>query len=263
MAKAYLSSDGDVATVLRTMFRSPEFWSQDIYRAKIKTPLEYVVSAARASSANFANMQPLVTALRDMGMPLFQCIPPTGYKWDAADWVSTGALVNRMNFALSLASNKLNGVTTTWSSQAAAASLDAAESALNLMTGVDPQSSSASPVPAVKVPLPTPESEEARLETLLVAGGISDSTRSAVLQQFEQQTALGAPGPASGTWDTKQPPSPGAGNRVPVAMKSNQQRNAQLNAPRPNSAPPNPPPIEKQDQVLAGLLLGSPEFQRR
>jgi hypothetical protein len=46
-------------------------------------------------------------------------------------------------------------------------------------------------------------------------------------------------------------------------MKSNQQRNAQLNAPRPNSAPPNPPPIEKQDQVLAGLLLGSPEFQRR
>jgi uncharacterized protein (DUF1800 family) len=61
------------------------------------------------------NMQPLVNALRDMGMPLYGAVPPTGYKWDASDWVSTGALVNRMNFALTLAANKLPGIAITWS----------------------------------------------------------------------------------------------------------------------------------------------------
>ncbi len=60
MAKAFLSSDGDMAVVLKTMFRSPEFWSPDVYRAKVKTPLEYVVSAARASNASLTNVQPLV-----------------------------------------------------------------------------------------------------------------------------------------------------------------------------------------------------------
>src|SRR5581483_3049584 len=100
--------------VLRTMYRSPEFWSDDTYRAKVKTPLEYVVSAARTSNAQITNMQPLIAALRDMGMPLYGCIPPTGYKWDAAEWVSSAALVDRMNFALSLAANRLNGITATW-----------------------------------------------------------------------------------------------------------------------------------------------------
>ena len=74
MAQAYLKSGGDMATVLRTMERSPEFWSQDAYRAKVKTPLEYVVSAVRASGADVENYQPLTAALRRMGMPLYGCI---------------------------------------------------------------------------------------------------------------------------------------------------------------------------------------------
>jgi hypothetical protein len=93
--------------VLETLFHSPEFWSQQSYRAKVKTPIEFVASAARAGNASIDDMQPLVNALRDMGMPLYGAVPPTGYKWDAADWVSTGALVNRMNFALAVAANKL------------------------------------------------------------------------------------------------------------------------------------------------------------
>ena len=84
MAKSYLASGGDIPTVLTTLFHSPEFWAAGDYRAKVKTPLEFVVSAARASNANIENYQPLVNALRQMGMPLYGCIPPVGYKWDAA-----------------------------------------------------------------------------------------------------------------------------------------------------------------------------------
>jgi uncharacterized protein (DUF1800 family) len=234
MAKAFMSSDGDIATVLKTMFRSPEFWSPDVYRTKVKTPLEYVVSAARASNASLTNVQPLVAALRDMGMPLYGCVPPTGYKWDAADWVSTGALVNRMNFALSLAANRFNGITTTWSSQESP-TLTATQPALNLLADLDsdaaPRKPEAAPAPAA--PTATPETEEARLESLLVGGAVSASTRTAVLEQFEQQSQGGA-------------------SAVPVAMNQNPQRRA-----------PAAVPIERQDQLLAGLLLGSPEFQRR
>ena len=55
MAKAFVKSDGDIKTVLRTMFDSPEFWSPEVYRAKVKTPVEFVVSAVRASGADVKN----------------------------------------------------------------------------------------------------------------------------------------------------------------------------------------------------------------
>jgi hypothetical protein len=205
MAKSYLSSRGDIAAVLKTMFHSKEFWSPQVYRAKVKMPLEYVVSAARASGADLANLQPIANALRDMGMPLYGCIPPTGYKWVASDWVSTGALVTRMNFALSLASNRLPGVTTVWSLPASGDNRDATSA--------------------------TPASEEARLESMLIAGGISDTTRTALLQQFAQQSGQGGPSAVN------------VATGPPRALATT--------------------PVENQDQLLAGLLLGSPEFQRR
>ncbi len=211
MAASYLSSGGDISKVLKTMFHSPEFWTTNVYRAKVKTPLEYVASAVRASNADLTNLRPLANALREMGMPLFGAIPPTGYKWDAADWVSTGALVNRMNFALSLAANRLPGITTNWS-----------------------QSSAGGSSPS------TPQSEEARLESVLLASEVSGTTRTAVLQQFEAQNAnAGAPQRAGGA----------------VSM--------QVSAPGRQNRPAAPTPQERQDQLLAGLLLGSPEFQRR
>jgi len=215
MAKTFLSSKGDIAAVLTTLFHSQEFWEASDYRAKVKTPIEFVVSAARASNANIENYQPLVNALHDMGMTLYGAVPPTGYKWDAADWVSTGALVNRMNFALSLAANKFQGVGIAWTPQA------------NVQT----------PVGAVlTAPVPTAEAEEQRLETLLVAGGVSASTRTAVLEQFQAQ---------SGTT-----PTITNGSSMPAAAKA-------MNPAQAAKA------LEKQDQLLAGLLLGSPEFQRR
>ncbi len=211
MAKTYLSSGGDISAVLKTLYHSPEFWSTSVYRAKVKTPIEYVVSAVRASDANIENLRPIANALRTLGMPLYGCVPPTGYNWKASDWVSTGALVDRMNFALGLAANRLPGITTSWNPQSD-------ESAATMLATDDVSA----------------ESEESRLESLLVAGGVSDSTRSAVLQQFQQQNAQ-MQGPSAQPISTQNRPAP----RAQAAT------------------------LERQDQLLAGLLIGSPEFQRR
>ena len=205
MADTYLSSGGDITAVLRTLYRSPEFWSNSAYRAKVKTPLEFVVSAMRASNANIQSLRPLTNELRNLGMPLYGCVPPTGYNWQASAWVSTGALVDRMNFALGLAANRLPDITTSW----------------------EPPDDN--PAAMLTADIPTPESEAARLESLLVAGGISDSTRSAVLQQFQQQSA----------------------QMQPVSAQGPQALRAQAAS------------LGREDQLLAGLLLGSPEFQRR
>jgi len=87
MAKSYLSSGGDISAVLNTLFHSPELWATGAFRAKVKTPIEFVVSAARASNAKTDNLQPLVNALREMGMPLYGSVPPTGYNWQSSTWV--------------------------------------------------------------------------------------------------------------------------------------------------------------------------------
>ena len=221
MAKTYMSTGGDISAVLRTLFHSPEFWAASDYRAKVKTPLEFVVSAVRASNADVENYQPLENALRQMGMQLYGCIPPTGYKWVASEWVSTGALVDRMNFALNLAANRLPGVRVSWNDEPADANVG--------LAGDSPDVQSA--------PASSPDAEEARLEPAIVAGGVSPETRAAALAEFQTQAE-------QGTFKV-----------YPVSA---------TNAPKnkiDNARPANP--LERQDEVLAGLLIGSPEFQRR
>jgi uncharacterized protein (DUF1800 family) len=222
MAKTYLSTGGDISAMLRTLFRSPEFWAESDYRAKVKTPLEFVVSAVRASNADVENFQPLENALRQMGMQLYGCIPPTGYKWVATEWVSTGALVDRMNFALNLAANRLPGVKVSWSDQPADANV-------GLTSDSAPETQAA--------PTPTLDQEEARLEPAIVAGGVGEQTRAAALSQFQTQAEQGT-------------------FKVYPVSATTTPKNSKDNA-RPANA------LEKQDEVLAGLLIGSPEFQRR
>lgn len=109
MAKAFLETDGDIKSVLRTMIYSPEFWSRLAYRAKIKTPFELVASAARAVGTEVDVPLPLVMWTARIGEPLYQCQPPTGYSDKAETWVNTGALLNRLNFSLALAGNRMRG----------------------------------------------------------------------------------------------------------------------------------------------------------
>jgi uncharacterized protein (DUF1800 family) len=187
MSKTFLKKNGDIREVLRTMFKSPEFWAPETYRAKVKTPFEFVVSAVRASGAQATDVRQLVGTLGNMGMPLYGMMPPTGYSMKAETWVNSSALLARMNFALGLAGGKVRGV-----------AIDSAQ----LVSG-------------------TPDAEQAlaQLEASLLGGDISRQTHDTITKQLEDpkisQRQLD---------DPKRPPNVGA---------------------------------------IAGLILGSPEFQKR
>ena len=107
MAATFESSGGDIREVLKTMIYSPEFWSRAAYRSKIKKPSELVVSALRATGADMAEAMPAVRWTAQIGEPLYGCQPPTGYKDTAETWVNSGALLNRMNFSILLATGRM------------------------------------------------------------------------------------------------------------------------------------------------------------
>ena len=120
-AVTFRDTDGDIRAVLETIFTSPEFFSAGAYRAKVKTPLEVVASAARVLGAEISppgtGAQPwvggalvLARQVGKLGEPLYQARPPTGYPDQAEAWVNSGALLGRMNFALALAQARLPGV---------------------------------------------------------------------------------------------------------------------------------------------------------
>jgi uncharacterized protein (DUF1800 family) len=98
----FRDTDGNLVEVLREIVTSPEFFSLEARGSKIKTPLEFLASALRATGAEITETRPLMRALQLLGMPLYLCQPPTGYDDTANAWVSPGALVNRMNVALGL-----------------------------------------------------------------------------------------------------------------------------------------------------------------
>jgi hypothetical protein len=109
LAQKFLSTDGDIREVLRTLFKSPEFWSAKAYRAKVKTPFEFVVSSLRATGTDLNNSGPMVGILNKMGMPLYQMVPPTGYSMTASTWMNSEALIDRMNYALALSNGQVGG----------------------------------------------------------------------------------------------------------------------------------------------------------
>jgi uncharacterized protein (DUF1800 family) len=109
MAKTFQKSDGDIREVMRAMIYSPEFWSREAYRAKVKTPYELVATSVRALGTDVDTPMPLVQWVGRIGEPLYQCQPPTGYSDKAETWVNTGALLSRLNFSLALAGNKVRG----------------------------------------------------------------------------------------------------------------------------------------------------------
>jgi uncharacterized protein (DUF1800 family) len=109
-AARFRETRGDLRETVRVILTSAEFLAPESRNAKVKTPLEFVVSAVRASGAEVVSALPLLRALNELGMPLYMCQPPTGYGDTAETWISTGGLLNRMNFAVALTGGRLNGV---------------------------------------------------------------------------------------------------------------------------------------------------------
>jgi len=109
--RAWKRSDGNITEVLRAIFHSPDFWAAGNVNNKVKTPLEFVASAVRAVGGVPDTTPRLAGAVARLGEPLYQHVAPNGYPEQQEDWVNSGALLARMNFAVALAANRLPGVT--------------------------------------------------------------------------------------------------------------------------------------------------------
>lgn len=107
LSRRFLASDGDIRAVLDTLFHSPEFWDRKYYGEKFKTPYQFVVSAVRASGIDAVNVRPLYGMLMQLGMPLYACLTPDGYKNTRAAWLNPDAMTRRISFATALASGRL------------------------------------------------------------------------------------------------------------------------------------------------------------
>ena len=234
MADSFLESHGDIKTVLRTMFHSPDFWSPQVERAKVKTPEEFVISAVRASGAEVKSPQALVAALNKLGMPLYGMQTPNGYSWKQDDWVSTGALVSRMNFALVLSGDRMPGVRTEWTELLGESQPEVRPAAY--MTG---NKAGASGMGA--------SAKERHLEQILLGAPVSDRTRATVLGQAQDRTIAEQ---AATEFDLR--PAGGKGNFSLPKRGRELQSSGQAQV-----------PDDAEAAVMAGLLLGSPEFQRR
>lgn len=190
VAKKFLATDGDLRQTVRAVIESPEFWDPASYRTKVKSPFEYTISAVRAVNAQITDPAPIARALQQIGEPLYGAQPPTGYSDKADVWINTGALMNRLNFALSLASNKLPGVH---------------GDVVALMQALIPAGQAADASHSVEA-----------LALALTGGNLTQETRNTIKSRIVERKA-----PSEDPWDNTQLPT------------------------------------------VAGLILGSPEFQRQ
>ena len=181
MAKTFQKKKGDIREVLSMLFHSPEFWADSSYRAKVKTPLEFVASAVRATGATVDDVLPLVRQLNNMGMPLYGAQPPTGYSMKAETWVSSSALLNRMNFALALTSGKVRGV-----------KIDAVQ-----LSGGPP-------------PPPDASAILSAMEAKLLAADVSRQTHDSIIAQMTPQKTGEQPKPTDQKSKSGQPKPPDA-----------------------------------------------------
>jgi uncharacterized protein (DUF1800 family) len=107
LSREYLNTRGDIRSVLKVLFHSPEFWDTQYFGKKFKTPYEYVISAVRAAGTPVTNTRPLYGMMAQLGMPLYMCQTPDGYKNTEEAWLNPNAMTQRINFAMAVAAGRL------------------------------------------------------------------------------------------------------------------------------------------------------------
>ncbi len=240
LASRFQSSGGDLKQVLRTLAESPEFWSVEARQSKIKSPFEVTVSALRVLDVEIQHPRPVLEWVWQMGQPLYSYQAPTGYPDRADAWVNTGALLNRMNFGLQLATGRIAG-------------LDIDLAALNDHR----EPASLQEALEVYVPLLMPERDSAetirRLESVVHDPELA--TKIAQAAPADEVTD-----PVFDGWD----PMLASTGRGSEDRPRRDQQGQQVLGRAGGRRPPSPP--EPDHSALAhvvGVILGSPEFQRR
>jgi uncharacterized protein (DUF1800 family) len=110
MSEVFTKTGGDIKQTMIAMLNSREFWKKEVLRSKIKSPFELVVSAIRATNADLRNANQLNDWCTRMGQKIYSYAAPTGFPDKASFWVNTGSLLNRMNFGLAIAAQRIPGV---------------------------------------------------------------------------------------------------------------------------------------------------------
>ena len=110
MAQTFMKSGGDLRAVMETMFRSPEFFSEGAWEARVKSPLEMAASTIRAMGGQMTDAWSTVQKISDMGQALYAKIEPTGYPDVAETWLGATAVIARMNFGAAVATGEVPGV---------------------------------------------------------------------------------------------------------------------------------------------------------
>src|SRR6202035_2220775 len=88
-------------------FASPEFWEPRYFRAKYKSPYEYVISSVRAAGTPVTNFRPLAGTMQLLGMPLYGCLTPNGYSNTQDAWLNPDSMMARLSFATALGTGNL------------------------------------------------------------------------------------------------------------------------------------------------------------
>jgi uncharacterized protein (DUF1800 family) len=223
VAATFARSGGDIRETLRAIFLSPEFNSSEAYRAKVKRPFELAISAIRTLGAETTGGPQLHQWIARMGEPLYGFQTPNGYSDTAESWVNTGGLLERLNFGLALARNRIPGTRVDLKRFLGNV---AEQQSLNKTQVMD------------------------RFLNLIVAGDVTPKTKEALLKQLNEQTPLVDPARLSETARVN--------DRVPgetMDAQPPQQQRQQLARADVNITDP----VTR----IVGLILGSPEFQRQ
>ena len=228
LAQRFLKTGGDLEATFRALLESPEFWDPSHRGAKIKSPFELAASSLRALNVDVQEPRPLVEWVQRMGQPLYAYQAPTGYPDSADAWVNTGSLLHRMNFGLQLATGRLGG-------------LEFDLKALNQ----DREPESMDDALATYAPLLLPERDvEATLKRLQPVVGDPELSRK--IEEASPQDDN------SSSFDAFDGSSAGLFPGGPGRDRFRDRR-------------PSPPPKIDDSPVaqVVGVILGSPEFQRR
>jgi len=212
MTEAFKLSKGDIKAVLISMLNSSEFWKKDVVRSKIKSPFELVISAVRATNAKVYQPFQLYNWSSRMGQKFYSYQAPTGFPDNASFWVNSGSLLNRMNFGLAFASQKIPGISTDLMALNNNHEPESVEDALNIFSNL-------------LMPERDQEENKKRLKSMLIDGDLSRKVSEAV-------------------------------NKTAVLNEEDSVEMIQTNTPMQMK------PVAQVAHVV-GIILGSPEFQRK
>ncbi|MBA2248839.1 MAG: DUF1800 domain-containing protein [Chitinophagaceae bacterium] len=235
MAKTFTEKDGDIKEVLVTMATSPEFWSSTVVREKTKSPFELAVSAIRAVNADVKQPYQVFNWIDKMGEKMYFYQAPTGFPDKGQYWINTGALLNRMNFGLAFASQRIPGT-----------QLDL----LALNNHHEPESAEAALTTYGKLIMPERDLQQTvkRLTPLLTAQGLSEKVEGAAGKtQIPSQPDMAKNDDVLMNTDVKEKPE-----KLGKGFKKNNGNQIQY-------APGNNNMLSQ----VVGIIIGSPEFQRK